>query len=212
MKTIKRTNKKNKPKPIPRFPPPIGSYDLSWSPTLRFEALADIVSLTITQQNILDTFLVAVSAVQGYDLFNIAKIRKVRMWCPSGNTSNLTAQSSLRFIGTTGAGGQGYSDDTLHVSSSMGGMQPGVLSARPKPNSNAGMFFTNSNTGIMQISCPLGTVIDMHMTMKSRNGAATTVAQNALVGAVIGVTYFRGLDGLATATTNLAPTFGAGVI
>lgn len=64
----------------------------------------------------------------------------------------------------------------------------------------------------MQISCPTGSIIDLAVTFKCRNGAAVTAATNALVGATVGATYFRGLDGLATAGTQLAPPFGVGVI
>jgi hypothetical protein len=210
MKKINK-QKKKKVKVMPPFPPVLPSYDLHWSTILRFEATADQNGTLINQSMVLNTVLISYSPIAGAVLFDYVKIRKVRMWTPTGNSNNLTSQGSMRFVGLIGSAGQGTSDETLHSCSSMGFNRPGFLQARPKPNSNAGMFFSVGTGNVMQFYCPTGTIIDLHVTFKNVGGQAQS-ALNALVGANTGAVYFRGLDGLASATSTFFPPNGAAVI
>jgi hypothetical protein len=200
--------KKKSPKRIHRFPPPITSYDLLWSPIFRFEAQASAGPINITAQNLLDTYLVATSAIAGLQLFNFARVRKVEMWCPSNPQSFLsTTQCSIKFIGAIGTG-TGQSSDTLHVASSMGADQPGHLSAKPKPQEAAGLFSSATAGNLFQMYFTTGTIIDVHISFRCNTGVNGASLTNALVGATAGTSYFRGLDGLAKAATNLPPTNG----
>jgi hypothetical protein len=188
---------------IPR-PPPLSGYEITHSVRVRFQANAAI-ALAITYADLLDTFLVASSAVQGYDVFYAVRIDSISIWCNAAVGSS--AAVNLLFAGVT-AGSVG--DQDLHNAVSMG-IEPAYVRARPSPRSLGADFQLSSQADAFNLYCPNGSVIDCSLTLRGAY-ATQLAAQNALVGAVAGVFYLRGLDGLAVATTKLAPIYAQAVI
>jgi len=187
-------------------PPQLSSTVIRHSATLRFRATA-AATTSITFQNLLDTYLTAASAVAGYDMFETVKVRRVRVWgMPAvGGTGSV----SVEFSGVT-AGLVG--DQLLHTDTSMG-VQPAHVDARPSAKSLASDYQVSSAAAAFRISVLAGSVVDVELSFRSTTpSAAGVAAQNALVGATIGSQYLRGLDGLATATSNYVPEFTAGQI
>jgi len=178
-------------------PPQIGGYQVCHSTILRFQTNA-AVDTFITFQNLLDTLLLAATAVAGFDLFRLVKIRKVEIWALPvvGNASSIT----LQFNGVT-AGAVG--DQQLHTDTSMG-IQPAHVSARPSPRCLAADFQPSSAAAAFSLTAPSGSVVDVHLSFRG-TFALATACQNALVGATVGAVYLRGLDGLAKATSLFTP-------
>jgi hypothetical protein len=186
---------------IPR-PPSISNYEVTHSTRLRFSSYNNAFDQAITFQNLLDTMLVAATAVVGYDLFQYVKIRGVEVWATNslGSNGNLPATVEVTYYGAT-AGIVG--DVTVHTDTSMS-IEPAHVMARPSPKSLASNFQVSSTAIAFKLNVPPNNVVDVLLTFKGQFITATA-AQNALVGATAGRTYLRGLDGKAEAASQMAP-------
>jgi len=178
-------------------PMPLSKYQMTHSVNLRFTANT-AVAQSITFQNLLDTVLVATTAVAGANLFYMVRVRKVEVWAILA--IGTATSCSVIFDGTT-AGLIG--DRDIHVDTSMG-VEPAHVVARPTARTLAGNFQINSAASAFRIDCPGGSVIDVHLSFVGNFGAVAAAA-NALVAANAGATYLRGLDGLAIATSKMLP-------
>jgi len=188
---------------IPR-PPPLNNIQVKHSRTLRFVSNAAI-GQNITYANLLDTMIVPVSAILAYDLFQVVRIRWVKMWYDSASGTPGTV--NLQFVNvTTGLEG----DQDYHTGTSMG-FEPAYLVAVPKKDSAASLFHESSTAAAFAIVCPQGTVIDISLDFVATPGMYAQAAANATVAATTGVTYFRGLDGVAKAGTALPPAYGVNI-
>jgi hypothetical protein len=182
-------------------PPPINGYEVKHNRTLRFTTNA-AVSQGITWQNLLDLILFTTSAIAPYDLFFAARIKRIRVWSvPIMGTS----VSVTIIFNSTGTGEVG--DRKVHQDSSMG-IESAYLNCVPEKNSLASKFQITSTQVAFFIEAPTGSVIDLDMEYRSDvQGNEPVAAANASVGATVGVVAFRGLDGLAVATSKfLIPT------
>jgi len=212
MKKINQRKKINKQKKVALYPPPMQNAQLSHSAILRFYNTGAGTILTVTQQNLLDAILVANTGILGQQLFDLCKIRKIKMWVPAISGANPLQQASLRFGGAIGSNNSGLGDGSTHICDSLSPNSPGRIVARPKPTSPAGSWFGTGAGSLFAIVGPAGTIIDIHLSFKNIAGTLGTSVQNALVGANIGAVYFRGLDGLGVSTTNWPPPVGVAVI
>jgi len=176
-------------------PPQIPNLTVTHGVRMRFIANAAFAA-NVTFQNLLDIFLVAVSATSGFDLFHAVKIRAVEAWAvaSSGNAETVLCIFDGATAGLVG-------DFKEHSDTSMG-IQPAHIKCRPSPKSLASDFQLSSGTSAFFLSVPSGTVIDVEFTYQQYLSSAVA-AQNALVAATTGASYIRGLDGVATATTKL---------
>lgn len=181
-------------------PPQIDGTELRHSVTMRF-ITRGAINQSITFQNLLDTFLVATSAVAGSNVFQTVRVRSVKVWALPA----LGAASSVvvEFAGITAGviGDQAYHSDT-----SMG-IQPAHVVARPAARSLAADYQLNSAAIAFNLTCPTGSVVDVDLTFRGTFGTAVAEA-NALVGATAGAFYLRGLDGLATAGSLFSTEVG----
>jgi len=186
-------------------PPPIRSYGITRDVRLRFVAGASIAK-QITYQNLLDTVLLATTAVVGYDLFDAVRLNSVEAWAVPviGGSNYITVLFNGEATGSVG-------DQKNHTDSSMG-IQPAHVRARPDPLSQAAQFQTGAANAAFELVCPQGTIVDVSMTLRQPVFGQATAAQNALVGATPGAVYYRGLDGLAISATQLQPVGVAATI
>jgi hypothetical protein len=178
-------------------PPQIGNYEVKHNTTLRFTTTAAI-SQQITYDNLLDTVVMPVTAILAYDLFYAVKIRRIKVWAlPVIGQSNSIAvifdATATGFVG----------DRKVHQDSSMG-IEPAFLNVAPEKDSLASKFQVASANNAFFIEAPTGSVIDVELTYRSDVLGGAIAAQNATVGATIGAIAYRGLDGLAKATSNYA--------
>lgn len=177
-------------------PPPINGYEVKHNKTLRFTTNA-AVSQSITWSDILDCILFTTSAIAPFDLFFAARIRRIRVWAlPILGTS-----SSVTVIFNSAATGE-IGDRKVHQNSSMG-IEPAYINCGPEKNSLASKFQISNSQIAFFLEAPTGSVIDLDMEYRSDVlGNEPVAAQNASVGATVGVVAFRGLDGLAVATSK----------
>jgi hypothetical protein len=185
--------------------PQINGLEIRHGVTLRFRNVA-AATLTISFQNLLDTMLVATTAIAGFNLFQTVRIRQVRVW---GLSAVGTATSaSLEFSGTTtGVSG----DQAIHTDTSMG-VSPLYICASPSKRALASEYQLSSAAVAFTLQVPAGCVIDCDLSFRSGFATAPVAAANALVGANPGAQYVRGLDGLAVAATNFPVEYVIGAI
>jgi hypothetical protein len=184
----------------PTHPPSIGSYGITHTTRLRFTSNAAF-SGNITFQNLLDAIVLAQSALNLYDLFHTVKVRRVQVWAIPAQGTTTSVQVAFAGISTQWAG-----DAAVHTDTSMG-IQPAYVSARPAPKSVAADFQQSATNTAFNLVCPIGSVIDVSLSFRNIPGYAN-LASNASVGATVGAISFRGLDGLAAATSKFVPAVG----
>jgi hypothetical protein len=193
----KRSNRPNRVELI-SHPPPLGNKVLQWNTTMRFLCTGSAFDGNITFQNLLNTILLAQTAVQGNQIFQAVRVRYVEAWhCPVASTVSLII---IEYAGNT-AGLVG--DQKVHEDSSMG-IQPAHVRAKPAARSLAGYFQDQSASVAFRLACPVGTVVDVGLEFVGQYNGIATVA-NALVGATVGAIYLRGLDGQPLASTQFLP-------
>lgn len=166
--------------------------------TMRF-VTTGTVALAITYKGLLDAILNCATATVGYQMFDLVRVRGIEMWCynPSGVTT-----LSLAYVGRT-AGHVG--DDRAHTAQSMG-IEPAYLKAIPSRKALCGEFQADSTDTVFNIYCPIATTMDLHVVYRSAmEGAAPIQVANALVAGQPGLTYYRGIDNAAVATSKFTP-------
>jgi hypothetical protein len=189
-------------------PPELSAAQLQHSVALRFVANAGVAQQIVTFQNLLDTLLMATSATQPYDVFQLVKVRKVEVWsCPAiGSSNTISVDFSGQTVGSLG-------DADLHTDTSMG-IEPAHVCAVPKKRSQVSQFqLSSGNTAFVLNGVASGTVVDVHLSFKqlflAQTGSAT--ASSVSVGATVGLIYTRGLDGIAAATTKFPCVIGSAI-
>jgi len=152
----------------------------------------------ISFANLLDTFLVAATAIAGFDVFNSVRIRAVEVWADAilGAASTVEVQFLGNVAGQYGKT-QAFSDTSMAV-------QPAHVRAVPTRKSSLALYQQSSADVAFQITCPVGAVIDLELSFAQRFGTSVA-ASNALVGATAGAFYIRGFDGLAAAASKFTP-------
>jgi hypothetical protein len=176
-------------------PPAIGNYEIVHSTRLRFVVNAALLELAITYQNLLDLILFVTGATAPYDLFTSVKVRSVEMWAAPLLGSAVT--TTVRFVGET-AGSIG---SLRTVTDTSMGIEPAHVKARPGAQTLASMFQISSGAVAFDLTCPSGTVVDVELSYKNLPGTALA-AQNVSAGATVGIVAYRGLDGLAIASSK----------
>lgn len=154
----------------------------------------------VTYQNLLDTMLVATSATAVYEIFDVVRIRAVELWAASttlGTPLTVGVQFNGEFTG-------GLSGDGRIISDTVMGTEPAHVLA--KPDKRSASFQWNASTIIVActLTVPTGAIIDFDLEFKN-SVSAPQLAQNVAVGATVGQFYYRGLDGVAYATTKFGP-------
>jgi len=182
-------------------PRQIDAYEVAQMRLLRFTVTAATGNFVITYQNLLDSILIATTAIQGFNLFDLVRIVKVEVWSQAAIGTPTTV--GVTFVTTTG-------DRAIHTDTSLG-VKPAHVLAHPSPLSLASFFQLSGGGNAFIIQAPGGSIVDVSVELRTIN-SLPIVAQNALVGATVGDIYYRGLDGLASAGTNFPPILGVNTI
>jgi hypothetical protein len=188
---------------IPR-PLSIPNVGVVHATRMRYICSSVATGVSITFQNLLDSFILSTTATAGFQLFDLVKIRAIEIWAhPTAFGSATTPVTALlNFIGKT-AGLVG--DMTQHSGTSMG-LEPAYLFARPAARSLASEYQASNAAVAFNLSVPVGAVIDLHLTFKNgMEGAAPVACASALVAAQVGDLLLRGFDGAAIASTKFQP-------
>jgi hypothetical protein len=165
---------------------------------LRFVVNA-AVDQDITYKDLMDTILVATSSTALYDLFQMVKVRAVEVWAAPLLGSAVSVGVAFDSVSAGEIG-----DLRWHTDTSMA-VQPAHVKARPSPKSQAAQFQPQSAASAFHLTCPTGSVVDVELTFVQSAQLVSNFATNVGVGLTTGASYWRGLDGLAIATTKLTP-------
>jgi hypothetical protein len=215
--SMRRNNRRNGPIRSPRkqaanlrqlatketklHPPQLNDYNITHSRTLRFTSVAAALNTSISSMNLLDCVLIADTATTGFQLFDVVKIKRVSVW---GQAALATPSTVSVYFESQNSG-----DEIIHTDTSLG-IQPAYVCAVPSPKSLASFYSNSGNGAFVNITCPAGSIIDVHCNFRTSNIPPTPVL-SPLVGATPGELYYRGLDALPIATTNFPPPVGISV-
>jgi len=180
-------------------PPPI-MPQITHRQRMRFAVTTAQTRSTFTFQNLLDTINIAASAVTAFDLFDQVRVNFVEIWAAPVQ-GNAPQQVALEYSGASvGAAGDGrlYSDSSM-------GVEPAHVRASPAKLSQAALWQASSANVAFQLTAPIASIIDVDLSFRTVQSDAPVAVQNAPAGATAGQLYFRGLDGLAIAATQLPP-------
>jgi hypothetical protein len=180
-------------------PPPI-QPQLKHRQRMRFSVGTALTLEPILFADLLDTILFAATATAGYDVYDQVRINSVEMWAAPviGGTAQVLCQFDGQNLGAIG-------DGKIHSDSSMG-IQPAHIVARPEKDSQCAQWqFSAGGAQAFSLTAPVGAIVDVDLSFRTVQSIAPVAAQNALVGATVGELYYRGLDGVAIATTKLTP-------
>jgi len=183
-------------------PPAIQGYQVVHSTVLRYTVQTAVTALAITFNNLLDTINIATTAILASRLFRFVKVSRLRMWVmPSIGTSETC---TVIFNGNT-LGQQG--DFIAHTDSSMG-VEPAFLDVAPNRKALVSDFQPASSNTAFTLWLPVGAVIDCHLVFKGAVDGIGVAVLNAPIGATAGATYWRGLDGQQTASSDFVVPLG----
>ncbi len=177
---------------------------------LRFVSTSAFNAL-IPFSNLVSLLATATSATTWAAIFRFVRLKFVEVWVPAlqvNGSSGTPTQCSVSYVGTD-AGSDGsaqvYADQSMGVS-------PAHVYA-PVPQKALASRYQNGTDsgGAFFLSCPAGAIIDLGLILRNQYGQAPLTG--ACVGATVGAQYFRGLDNLPAASTQLpAQAFGFNTI
>ncbi len=165
---------------------------------MRFRLASNQTQVAITFANLLDTIVVADTAVSAFDLFDQVRINFVELWAvPAlGGTTEVALEWGGQGPGATG-------DGRVRSDSSMG-LEPAHFRSAPSKLSQAAQWQAAAATAFI-VSAPQGAIVDVDCSFRTVQNLPPVGAASALVGATAGELYYRGLDGLAIAATQFVP-------
>jgi len=142
--------------------------------------------------------IMALTTVTATQLFDQVKVNAVELWHnPAlGGSSQVAVQFAGATVGSSGDG-KVWSDNSM-------GIEPAHVRASPNKMSQAAQWQSFSGNTAFLLTGPVGTIIDVDLTLRTVATSAP-VATPAVVAATAGEVYYRGLDSVAIATSNLVP-------
>lgn len=156
----------------------------------------------ITTTNLGDVWINTPTAVTAFQMSQAFKLRKIEVW--AGPTSSSLTPVTVS-IDWAGAAGGTIGTDQRVSDTSVGATRVAHICTAPSKRSQLSQWQSTAGSALMfTISCPAGSVIDLHLSYTIRDDG-TAQAAAVPVAAVAGANYLRGFDGLAAAGTNFTP-------
>jgi hypothetical protein len=203
----------------PRDLPPVQDQ-LAVGVTLRFIATALFTGQTLIRwQDLLDAWFIAGTATNCYQLFDFVRVKKVTIRSMGGARA-----LSAGVVGSAPCSTVGIEFFDLNVGTTAGGKQksnsslgydvPAFLTLRPDPRSQVAQFQASNGNNAFAVravdqdnNALPGTVIDVDLVYRNSADVNPAAVGNARAGLSPGNSYFGGLDGKPTATTELRSAF-----
>lgn len=164
----------------------------------------------ISYADLMDSINVTPTATTAFQLYDLMRLRRVRIWttnvqAAAGTAISANTQCKVAFIGgTNGQLGDMEEYEDVSVSPNF----PAHLDVRPSPKSQLSQWQVSSAFVAMTMIAPFGSIIEIDIDFRMDSDIApVAVSGGAPVGATAGQVCFRGLDGLPIATTLLPPLF-----
>jgi hypothetical protein len=188
------------------------SDQLMQSITLRYTTtgIGGSSSTTITFANLLDSWLIAGTATNGYQLFDFVRVKRVTVRAVSDNIVAAGVYPNSVSVGIefpclvagAGAGGKTASD------SAMGQNQAAMVTLRPDKMSAASFWQASSSSVAFVVravnqdgTVVQGAIVDVECSFKNAPDVNPAAVTSAIAGATAGAIYFGGLDGARLAAT-----------
>jgi hypothetical protein len=184
--------------------PPTIHPQLVYHQRFRFQCLT-AGSQNVTFADLLDLYLVATSATAVYDVFDAVRVNFVEIWAAS---VSFGAPLSI-YLEFNGANTAGLTGNARAYSDTVMSTEPAHLLCKPGKNTASGMWNESSANVAWSMTVPVNCIIDVDCSFRNLI-SPPQLAQVVAVGATTGQFYYRGLDGVAVATTKFTPvvTFG----
>jgi hypothetical protein len=188
--------------------------------TLRFIATANFAgAISVNTTNLLDAMFIAVSATNGFQLFDFVKVKKVtirsmggqRALAPGVAGTPPQATVGVEFFGlATGSVGGGKQKSN----SSIGYDEPAFVTLKPDPMSQVAQYQPSNGNSLFTVRAvdqdanPLaGTIVDIDVVYRNSGDVNPAAIATARAAMVTGAIYFNGMDGLPIATTQFRSAF-----
>ncbi len=189
---------------------------LSQGITMRFKTTSAFTGvLGVTFYNILDTWIIAGTSTNGYQLWDYVKVRRVTVRASTnigaGAAQCASATAEVSFPGLV-AGAQG--SGKVESVTSMSPLVPAIASLAPGPKSLAGVWQPSSNDTAFIVravdnfgNALAGAIIDVDLSFKNNPIVAPQAIASAISAATAGDIYFGSLDGARLAATAAKTVF-----
>lgn len=178
--------------------------------TLRFVTTGNVnsASVTITFQNLLDSWCVAVSATAARQLFDFIKIKRVTLRAVQNTAASGVGSTGVLgqgctvgiefpgLVAGTNAGGKQASDSALGTANvAVVSLRPDRMSAAAQWQASTGnVAFVLRSTDVSG-NLVVGSIIDVQCAFKNSADVSPAAVASAVTGATTGGIYFRGIDG-----------------
>ncbi len=155
----------------------------------RYRNTGATTPISVSFDDLLEQWEVAITSTQMARLFNAVRVRKVEIWSPMASDL-VPVTCTLDWAGTT----IGASGNNLKVSdTSMGSNMPAHISARAPPTALAADWQATGGGTAFTIATPSNSIIDLHVSYGVIDDG-TAAGGTAAVGATVGANYFRPLN------------------
>jgi hypothetical protein len=205
----RKKNKKNKNKQVYQepfqHPRQLPNYGLSHRMRMRFLVGNTLTAQQITWVNLIDTIGFVANATGLYNIFRAVKLNFVEIW----DTSALGAASSLAIL--FNESDTNLSGDQKMITDISMGVVPAHIKCKPPKSSLSKEWHIGAGpntTNAFALWTSASAVVDVDLSFRSGTTGTVNGAQNACVGGTVGAVAFRGLDGLAVATTKFICPIG----
>lgn len=181
-------------------PPMLVQYPVHMRQKLRFIVTAVLANASITYNNLIDTVGIVTTATSLFNLFREVKINSIEMWDLGASQGVVSTLGVLWNENDTNLASAGrlISDMSL-------GVVPAHVKTKPLKDTLSSQWhvgFGPNNTNAFALTASGGCVIDVDLSFRGSSSGQANGAAVACVGGVVGATAWRGLDGLAVATTK----------
>jgi len=163
-------------------------------------------SVTVTFQNLLDSWLIAGTATNSYQLFDLVKVKRVTIRAMPSRAADIESVTvGIEFpglvAGSIGAGNQTSNSSVGQAFPAFATLRPAKLSqsAQWQPSSTQVAFVLRATNADNTV--PVGVIIDVHLAFKNCADISPAAISSAIAGATPGNLYFGGLDGGRLAAT-----------
>jgi hypothetical protein len=187
-------------KDVPR--PPMFRSSLVLRHSFRYKLTAAVTfptTIDVSSDDVLNAYLMALTATTSARVIYSAKIRRIRMWGPPAALGSASTEVGLDLQG--GSTTNGFAPSMAFSDSPMG-LQSGYIDVHPSDEYAAGWWLSNALTSIklFELYGPVGTIIQLDVDLVLNDSESATSGP-ALTGASAGQIYGRYLGG----TTNAPP-------
>ena len=168
---------------------------------VRFKASAALSAQAVSISDLMDLLCVATTATNAKRLASTFRLRKIEAWAPPDSAGASVVLAIEDATSQLDFGGPSRRKEDV----TMGQSRPAHLIWRPKANSVQSKWLNDQQqaTALLELTCPTGTVFDVHISWILQDGEIPTTVTAAVSGAVAGTIYLRSL--CSSTSANLPP-------